>query len=389
MVGKTVSHYKILEKLDSGGMGVVYKAEDTRLGRHVALKFLPEKYFGDPAALKRFEREARSASALNHPHICTIHDIGTHEGQPFIVMECLDGATLRNRMRDRPLETDEAVKLAFQVTDALKTAHLEGIIHRDIKPANIFITLRGDAKILDFGLAKRSDPTSDIETHDSTATTTLTDGHMNPGTLPYMSPEQVAGKPIDTRSDIFSLGLVLYEMLTGVHPFMKDSSIETASAILSDTPPPLSRYKAGIPELLEHTVGKMLAKKPESRYQMIHEVQTNLNNVSAGHSSATQTVDPHRRTAPTLGLYGLLLTIALIVTLIAVLGLDLGNWRDRLLGTASSGPIQSLAVLPLTNFSGDPGQEYFTDGMTDILIANLSKIGVLHVISRTSAMLRR
>ena len=265
MLGKTISHFRILEKLGQGGMGEVFLAQDTTLDRKVALKFLPEELQKDPTARKRFLREAKSAAALDHPFICKIYEIGKAQDRTFIAMEYIQGMTLEVRMAEGPLPVGDVLETAWEIADALEGAHRRGIVHRDLKPSNVMLIPEGHIKVMDFGLAKRVTP----EGEEEDVSTVLTQDGAAVGTVPYMSPEQVRGRPLDTRSDIFSFGVVLYEMVTGVHPFKKDSIMDTAQTILSATPPPIARYVHDVSELLQDTIRKMLAKDPGERYQTV------------------------------------------------------------------------------------------------------------------------
>jgi len=275
LIGRTIAHYRIVEKIGQGGMGEVFLADDTSLQRKVALKFLPPEMQQDPVAHKRFLREAHSAAALDHPYICGIHEVGEVEGKDFIVMEYVDGQTLKDRLAKGPLPLKEAIQTAGEVAEALEEAHAKRMIHRDMKPANIMLTRKGHAKVMDFGLAKQLIPPGGIESREGSVTE-LTRSGMTLGTLAYMSPEQLRGETVDPRSDIFSFGVVLYEMLAGIHPFKKETGMDTASAILRDVPQPLGELRPGTPGLLQHIVRKMLAKDPRGRYSSIHEVQTDL-----------------------------------------------------------------------------------------------------------------
>jgi len=324
MIGKIISHYKILEKIGEGGMGIVYKAEDTKLRREVALKFLPKEFTADPEAKERFVQEAQAAAALDHPNICTVHEIDEAEGQTFIAMAHIKGESLKDKIASGPLGIDDALKIVIQVAEGLQEAHEKGIIHRDIKPANIMHTGKGQAKIMDFGLAKLSWGV------DLTKTATIM------GTAAYMSPEQAKGEEVDHRTDIWSLGAMFYEMLTGERPFKIAHDQAVFYAILNENPVPITKFRKDIPQELEKIVRKALEKNPKNRYEDMDAMLADLKSVGS-----------------------------------------------KAVSTSADKP--SIAVLPFVNMSADPENEYFSDGLAEDLINALTKINELHVVARTSS----
>jgi serine/threonine protein kinase len=381
LVGRQFGHYDIVALLGEGGMGAVYLARDTKLGRQVALKLLPSYLRNDPDRLRRFEQEGCAASALNHPNILTIYEIGETDGTQFIATEFVAGETLRTRMRAAPMEPCEVLDVAEQVASALAAAHEAGIIHRDIKPENVMMRRDALVKILDFGLAKLTRG-EDKTREAATRSPAKTSAGVVMGTVPYMSPEQALGRNVDHRSDLFSLGVVLYEMVTGQSPFAAASTAETLDRILHVEPEPMAAFNDGVPAELENVVRKCLDKDRGRRYSSARELLVELKNLKRDLEIGAPATITSRERRPSRWSYRLWFG-ALAVVIAAALG-----YRFMFRGppAAYSPHIKSLVVLPLGNLSGDPAQEFFADGMTEALVNNLARIHALKVISRTSAM---
>ena len=417
MLGRTISHYRILSILGKGGMGVVYQAEDIRLGRMVALKFAPEALSSDRNFVERFRREARAVSALNHPNICTLYDIGDVEGVPFLVMECLEGQTLRDRIQQRPIAIDELLDSAIQIVDALDAAHTRGVVHRDIKPANIFFTARGQIKVMDFGLAKLDFRMvgSDADSHTDTRVleNTITNPGSTLGTVSYMSTEQARGEDLDARTDLFSFGVMLYEMATGSLPFHGNTPALSFVALLHEPPVPPGRLRGDLPAELERIILKALEKNRDLRYQSAAEIRADLKRLRRdvdSNRSMTPVVesdpklatavpppgsDPSAAPAPVQAaavepassssaeyiVRGLRSRKHILVAIMAVVAIAAAAVAYFVSGTKS---IDSLAVLPFENVGGDPNAEYLSDGITESIINSLSQIPGLSVRSFSS-----
>jgi serine/threonine protein kinase len=380
MIGQTLGHYRIIEKVSAGGMGVVYRAHDEQLERDVALKVLPSGTLSNDASRRQFRKEALALAKLSHPNIETVYEFDTQDGIDFLVMEYVPGNTLAERLAAGALQEKEVVALGMQIAAAMEEAHSRGIVHRDLKPRNIAFTARGQAKVLDFGLAKllpqANDATSD----------TLTDTQAGAGTLPYMPPEQLQGESVDARADIYTIGAVLYEMATDRRAFPEELPSRVIDSILHHAPVPPRALNSRVSPELERIILKCLEKDPSRRFQSAKEMLVDLRRLDGASSNQPLPPQPSAHTGKRAGLFAAYAVAGLLALAFMLTGLNVGGWRDRLLGHPRPPQIRSLAVLPFKNLSGDSAQDYFADGMTEALITDLAHIHALRVISRTSVM---
>ena len=385
MIGQNLTHYRITGELGVGGMGAVYRATDTKLGREVALKVLPDEMASNPERLDRFRREAIMLASLDHPGVVGVYSVEESDGRHFLTMQLVEGDSLDRLIPDDGMPIEQVLEIGTAVAEALAAAHERGIVHRDLKPANVMVAGDGRVKVLDFGLAKVAGPQADGPLDSEMETDLHTRDGVIMGTAPYMSPEQVSGRPVDLRTDVFSLGIMLYEMASGQRPFTGRSTAELSSAILRDAPPSLAAAREGLPDGLMQVINRCLEKEPDARFQSMQEIQTALREVFSGEQNQVA-APPRSSRSPSRAL-----TLAAGVTVLAIVAFLLmqfevivpsGPGQQAAAGTE----IRSIAVLPLDNYSGDPSQDYFAEGMTDALTADLARISQIRVISRGSAM---